>query len=125
MREIIATKQAPAAVGPYSQAVKHNGVIYISGQLPIDPVSGEICKGSIAEKTKQAMNNLQAIAVAAGSDLSRAIKLTVFLTDLGNFGEMNEAYAAFFAKEPPARCCFEVTALPKGCDIEIDAIIAE
>ncbi|HHV42138.1 MAG TPA: RidA family protein [Clostridiaceae bacterium] len=124
MREVIATSQAPAAVGPYSQAIKHNGVIYVSGQLPFDPQTGEECKGSIADKTTLIMNNLQAIAKEAGSDLSRALKITIFLTDLGNFGTVNEAYAKFFDKEPPARCCFEVSGLPKGCEIEIDAIIA-
>lgn len=123
MREIISTSKAPAAVGAYSQAVKHDGVIYVSGQLPIIPATGEMSTGSMTEQTTIIMNNLQEIALAGGSDLSRALKITIFLTDMGDFGEVNEAYAKFFEKDPPARCCFGVSALPKGSSIEIDAII--
>lgn len=123
MREIIATSKAPAAVGAYSQAVKYDGLIFVSGQLPINVETGEMSTGSIAEQTTIIMNNMQEIARAGGSDLSRALKITIFLTDLGDFNEVNQAYAKFFEKDPPARCCFEVSALPKGSSIEVDAII--
>ena len=123
MREIIATSKAPAAVGAYSQAVKKDGLIYVSGQLPINAETGEMSTGSMAEQTTIVMNNIREVALAGGSDLSRALKITIFLTDLGDFDEVNQAYAKFFEKDPPARCCFEVSALPKGSRIEIDAII--
>lgn len=123
MREIIATSKAPAAVGAYSQAVKYDGLIFVSGQLPINVETGEMSTGSMAEQTTIIMNNMQEIARAGGSDLSRALKITIFLTDLADFNEVNQAYAKFFEKDPPARCCFEVSALPKGSSIEVDAII--
>ena len=125
MKEIISTEKAPAAIGPYSQAVKYNGVIYISGQLPIDMKTGELCKGSMAEQTTCVMNNAAEIMKKAGSDMSKVVKTTILITDLGAFGEVNEAYGKFFDKEPPARACYQVAALPKGAQIEIEFICAE
>lgn len=125
MKEIIATEKAPAAIGPYSQAVKYNGVIYISGQLPIDMATGELCRGTMAEQTTCIMNNATEILKTAGSDMSKVLKTTILITDLAAFGEVNEAYGKFFTSEPPARACYQVAALPKGAQIEIEFICAE
>jgi len=120
----ISTCKAPAAIGPYSQAKVYNGVAYISGQLPIDPATGELCPGDIAQQTHMVMSNLAAIIEAAGSSMDKVLKATILLTDMGDFAQVNEVYASFFADAPPARICYQVCALPKGAAVEIDAICA-
>jgi 2-iminobutanoate/2-iminopropanoate deaminase len=122
-RTAIETPNAPAAIGPYSQAVRHAGVLYCSGTLPIDP-AGEPVEGSPAAETRQCLRNLSAVCEAAGTELSRALRLTIFTTELAAFDEINEAYAELFPGTPPARVTVEVAALPKGARIEIDAIVA-
>ncbi|MBE6012569.1 MAG: RidA family protein [Lachnospiraceae bacterium] len=123
MKEVVSTSKAPAAIGPYSQAIKTGGLIFVSGQLPIDE-SGNLSTGTITEQTKIVMNNVSEILKAAGSGLDKIVKTTILLTDLGVFGEVNEAYGEFFTNEPPARACFQVAALPKNAQIEIEVIAA-
>jgi 2-iminobutanoate/2-iminopropanoate deaminase len=123
-RTIVSTDAAPAAIGPYSQAVRHGGVLYCSGQIPLDPASGEPVGDSVADETRQCLRNLAAVCEAAGADLSRALRLTVYTTELDRFAEINEAYAEFFDADPPARAAIGVAALPKGVRVEIDAIVA-
>jgi 2-iminobutanoate/2-iminopropanoate deaminase len=123
-KEILFTKGAPAAIGPYSQGIIAGGMIFVAGQIPVDPGTGELVKGSIEEKTRQVIRNIRAIAEAAGSDLSRALKTTVFLKNMDDFAAMNQVYAEYFTEKPPARSAIQVAALPKGADIEIEAIIA-
>lgn len=120
---IVSTDKAPAAVGPYSQAVKSNGFLFTSGALPIDPATGKMPEGSIEERAHQCFKNLQAIAEAAGTSLSKAVKLTVFLNDISDFQAVNGVYAQYFAEPFPARSAFQVGKLPVGADIEIEAII--
>ena len=124
MKTVVSTKNAPGAIGPYSQATICNGVVYVSGQIPLDPVSGEISQGDITEQTTRVLNNIKAIVEAAGSDMSKALKATVLLTDMGDFATMNEAYKKFFPENPPARMCYEVSALPRGAAVEIDLFCA-
>ena len=124
MKTIVHSDKAPAAIGPYSQATVFGGVIYVSGQLPIDPSTGELVEGDIAVQTKQVMKNLYAIVEAAGSSMDKLLKTTILLTDIGNFAQMNEAYASCLQGSPPARICYQVSALPKGAIVEIDAICA-
>jgi len=124
MKKIVNTTNAPAAIGPYSQATMHNNVLYVSGQLPISPLSGDLVVGDIAVQTTQVMENVQAIVTAAGCKMENVLKTTILLTDLANFAAVNEAYAKFFPAEPPARICYQVVALPKGAEVEIDAIVA-
>jgi 2-iminobutanoate/2-iminopropanoate deaminase len=123
-RTPIQTDRAPEAIGPYSQAIAHDGVLYCSGQIPLDPASGEPVGGSVAEEATQCLRNLAAVCEAAGTDLSHALRLTIYTTELGQFAEINEAYAEFFADDPPARAAVGVAALPKGVRVEIDAIVA-
>ena len=123
-RLTVSTDAAPAAIGPYSQAVRHGDVLYCSGQIPLDPESGERVGDSVAEEARQCLRNLAAVCEAAGTELSRALRLTVYTTELGQFAEINEAYAEFFAADPPARAAVGVAALPKGVRVEIDAIVA-
>jgi len=118
------TDKAPAAIGPYSQAKVYNGVIYISGQLPINPATGELELGDVSAQTKLVMSNLAAIIEAAGSSMDKVLKATILLTDMAHFAQVNDVYASFFKGSPPARICYQVTALPKGVDVEIDAICA-
>lgn len=120
----IQTSNSPAAIGPYSQAIEANGMIYLSGQIPLDPASMEVVEGGIRNQTLQVFKNLTAVAEAAGSSLQNAVKLTIYLVDLSNFGEVNEIMAAQFEQPFPARATVEVSALPKGVAIEIDAILA-
>jgi 2-iminobutanoate/2-iminopropanoate deaminase len=122
-RLTVSTEAAPAAIGPYSQAVAHGGVLYCSGQIPLDP-SGEPIGGSVADEARQCLRNLAAVCEAAGTELSRALRLTIYTTELGEFAAINEAYAEFFEAEPPARAAVGVAALPKGVRVEIDAIVA-
>jgi 2-iminobutanoate/2-iminopropanoate deaminase len=123
-RTSISTNNAPAAIGPYSQAVSANGTIYISGQLPIDPSTGNMLEGNIGDKTDQILKNASAIATAAGTSLNSVVKTTIFLTDLGDFKEVNEAYAKHFTDAPPARSTVQVAALPLASKIEIEFILA-
>lgn len=123
-RTIISTDKAPAALGPYSQAVSANGNIFISGQLPINPATGKMIEGSIGEKTSQILENASIIALAAGASLDNVVKTTIFLTDLGDFVKMNEAYAKQFGETLPARSTVQVAALPLGSNIEIEFILA-
>ncbi len=124
-RQIVSTDAAPAAMGPYSQAVRHGDVLYCSGQIPLDPASGEPVGGEIGDETRRCLRSLAAVCEAAGTELSRALRLTVYTTELERFAEINEAYAEFFAAgEPPARVTIGVAALPKGIRVEIDAIVA-
>ena len=118
----INTQKAPAAIGPYSQAVEHEGIIYVSGQLPIVPAKGEFAEGGIAELTRQSIENISAILEEAGSDISKVLKTTIYLQDLNDFAKVNEVYAEYFGKTAPARACVQVAALPKGAKIEIEAV---
>lgn len=124
MIEPIATTRAPAAIGPYSQAIKSGNLLFVSGQLPLNPTTGEIETADAVEQAKQCLRNLQAIVEEAGADLSHVVKTTVLLTDLGTFVGVNQAYGSFFAEPFPARACYEVKALPKGARVEIEAIVA-
>jgi 2-iminobutanoate/2-iminopropanoate deaminase len=122
MRDIVLTDRGPKPIGPYSQAVKVNGLLYVSGQVALDPKTGEMVPGGIAEQTERAMNNLKGIVEAAGSKLSHAVKTTVYLKDMNDFAAMNEAYGKFFAAAPPARSTVQVARLPKDALVEIDII---
>jgi len=121
-RDIIATDKAPGAVGPYSQAVRTDQLIFTAGQIPIDPATGELVGGPIEDQTRRVLDNVKAVLEAAGSGLERAVKMTVFLTDFSNFQRMNAVYAEYFPGSPPARSAVQVSALPLGADIEIEAI---
>jgi 2-iminobutanoate/2-iminopropanoate deaminase len=123
-RTAIETSSAPAAIGPYSQAIVHGDVLYCSGSLALDPASGELAPGSLGEETSACLTNLRAICEAAGTELGNAIRTTIYTTELAGFAEINEAYAAFFGSPPPARVTVGVAALPKGGRVEIDAIVA-
>jgi 2-iminobutanoate/2-iminopropanoate deaminase len=122
MKRIISTEKAPAAVGPYSQAVEINGTLYIAGQIPIDPETGKIVQGGIAEQTMQVMKNIEAVLLAAGYTFADVVKSTCLLTDMDNFAEMNGVYGSFYQKDPPARAAFAVKGLPLGAMIEIETI---
>ena len=122
MKDRVQSEGAPKAIGPYSQAIKANGLVFASGQIPLDPASGQIVEGDIAQQTERVLNNLKAVLEAAGTSLDRVVKTTVFLADLGDFGAMNEAYGRFFGDPPPARSTVEVSRLPRGARIEIDVI---
>jgi 2-iminobutanoate/2-iminopropanoate deaminase len=121
-REVIATKEAPAAVGPYSQAIRVGDLVFTAGQLAIDPATGKLVEGGIEEQTRQVLRNISAVLEAAGSSLGRVAKTTVFLKDMGDFKAMNQVYGEFFASEPPARSTVEVADLALGALVEIDAI---
>ncbi|MGR3304107.1 MAG: RidA family protein [Candidatus Scalindua sp.] len=121
-KEIISTKDAPQAIGPYSQAVRFDNLIFVSGQIPIEPESGKILKGNIREQTKQILENLSNILAAAGSSLNNVLRTTIFLTNLENYSVVNEIYAQYFNGLPPARSTVQVAKLPMDAQIEIDAI---
>jgi 2-iminobutanoate/2-iminopropanoate deaminase len=121
-KEIVSTKDAPAAIGPYSQAIKAADLVFISGQIPLDPASGGIAGDSIEAQTERVMKNLEAVLKAAGSDLDKVIKTTIYLTDLNDFAVVNGIYGSYFNDAPPARATVEVSGLPKGVKVEIDAI---
>ena len=120
-KDIISTKNAPGAIGPYSQGIKTGDFIFLSGQIPINPVTHEMVEG-IEEQTKQAILNAEAILLAKGSDLNKVVKTTVFLSDINNFSKMNKIYGEFFGNDSPARSTVEVSNLPKGALIEIEVI---
>ncbi|HIV85109.1 RidA family protein [Marseilla massiliensis] len=120
----LTTEKAPAAIGPYSQAIEANGFVYASGQLPIDPATGAFPEGGVKEQTRQSILNAQAILRSAGLELSNVVKTTVLLSDIADFAAMNEVYAEFFGEPYPARSAFAVRALPKGALVEIEMIAA-
>ena len=122
MKEIIQTDNAPKAIGPYSQAVKANGLIFASGQIPIDPKTGQFVPGGITEQTEQVLKNLAAVLEASGSGLDSIIKTTVFLADMQEFAAMNEVYGRFFKEMPPARATVQAAGLPRDARVEIEAI---
>ena len=122
MREAVQTPDAPAAIGPYSQAVQRDGWVFLSGQIALDPATGDLLAGDVAQQTRRVLDNLAAVVEAAGSSLADVVKTTVYLVDLADFAAMNEVYAERFEDGPPARACVEVAALPKGAAVEIDAV---
>jgi 2-iminobutanoate/2-iminopropanoate deaminase len=122
VKDIVQTDSAPKAIGPYSQAIRAGGFLFVSGQIPIDPTSGQFVSGGIAEQTEQVMKNLSAVLVAAGSGLDRVVKATVFLADMDEFVAMNEVYGKYFSSDPPARATVEVARLPRDARVEIDVI---
>jgi 2-iminobutanoate/2-iminopropanoate deaminase len=122
VRQIVQTKQAPDAIGPYSQAVIANGFVFTSGQIPIDPATGQFVSGGIAEQTQQVLKNLAAVLEAAGTGLQQVLKTTVYLADMQDFTTMNEVYATFFGAEPPARSTVQAARLPKDALVEIDVV---
>lgn len=121
-KQLLSTDKAPAAIGPYSQAVRAGDLLFISGQLPTDPATGEFAGTTVAAQTRQSLGNISAILGAAGLTLANVVKTTVFLKDMNAFGEMNGVYGEFFKDEPPARACVEVARLPKDALVEIEAV---
>jgi 2-iminobutanoate/2-iminopropanoate deaminase len=121
-KSIISTKNAPAAIGPYSQAVAWNNLLFISGQIPLNPTTGEMVTGDFESQIRQVLDNLKSILEAAGLTTSSVLKTTIFLTDLADFAKANEIYSQYFAENPPARSTIQVSALPKGAKVEIEAI---
>ena len=122
MKEIIATDQAPGAIGPYSQAIKASGMLFCSGQIPIDPVTGEFVSNDIAEQTEQVLKNLTAVLEAAQTSLANVVKTTVFLADMSDFAAMNEVYGRFFSENKPARATVQAARLPRDAKVEIECI---
>jgi len=122
MREVIATENAPKAIGPYSQAIRAGGFLFTSGQVAIDPASQQVVAGDVSVQTEQVMKNLAAILQASGSSLEKVVRCTVFLKNMGDFGAMNEVYGRYFKQAPPARSTVEVARLPKDVLVEIDVI---
>lgn len=122
MKKIFTTSKAPASIGPYSQAVEANNTLYVSGQIPIDPVTGKLVEGGIAEQTEQVLKNLGAILAAAGYTYGDVVKSTCYLSDISNFKAMNEVYGRYYTERFPARVAFAVKDLPMGAMVEIDAI---
>jgi 2-iminobutanoate/2-iminopropanoate deaminase len=123
-REIVEAAGAPAAIGPYSHAVRAGGLLFCSGQIPLDPDTGELVGSTPAEQAQRCLENLGAVCSAAGTSLERAVRLTVYMADLSAFAEVNEVYARFFDAEPPARAAVGVAQLPRGAYVEIDAVVA-
>lgn len=123
-RRIVNAPGAPPAVGPYSHAVEAGGLLFCSGQIPLDPATGKLVGKSAGEQARRCLHNLQAVCEAAGTSLARAVRLTVYVSDLGEFAAVNEAYMSFFAADPPARVTVEVAGLPLGAQVEIDAVVA-
>jgi 2-iminobutanoate/2-iminopropanoate deaminase len=121
-RKVINSVLAPQAIGPYSQAVRTGDLIFVSGQIPLDPQTGELVAGDIGAQTERVLQNVQAILESAGSAMANIVKTTVFLADIGDFAAMNEAYGRFFPNDPPARSAFQVAALPKGARVEIEVV---
>ena len=121
-RDIIATDQAPGAVGPYSQGIRTDQFVFTAGQIPLDPATGSLVEGPIEDQTRRVLDNVGAVLHAAGSGLDRVVKMTVFMTDFGDFKRMNAVYAEYFPDAPPARSAVQVSALPLGVDIEMEAV---
>lgn len=122
MREVISTKDGPQAIGPYSQAIRASGFVFVSGQVAIDPATQQVVSGDVAAQTERVMKNLAAILSAAGSGLEKVVRSTVFLKNMGDFAAMNQVYGRYFTSEPPARSTVEVARLPKDVLVEIDVI---
>ena len=122
MANVISTDKAPAAIGPYSQAIEVNGMIYTSGMIPIDPSTGELVTGSVEAHAEQAISNLEALLAASGSSIEKAVKTVVFISNMDDFGKINEVYAKHFKEPYPARSCVQVARLPKDVAIEIEAV---
>ena len=121
-KQIVSTPEAPAAVGPYSQAVKANGLVFCSGQIPLSPETGELAGDSITAQTEQCLKNLSAVLAAAGTSTAEIVKVTAYLVDMGDFPEFNSVYERFFDDEPPARATVGVAALPKGARVEVECV---
>lgn len=119
----ISTKEAPAAIGTYSQAVRAGDTVYLSGQIPLDPANGQMVDGTFEDRTKRVFENLRAVCRAAGGDFDRVVRVTVYLTDLANFAKVNEVMASYFKQPFPARAAVGVATLPRGADVEVDAIM--
>jgi 2-iminobutanoate/2-iminopropanoate deaminase len=124
MRETVSTDKAPKAIGPYSQAVVHNGIAYLSGQIPLNPANNQLLEGDIAAQTERVLENLKAVLEACGASLGSVLKTTVFLKDMGDFPKMNEVYGRYFGANPPARSTVQAAKLPRDVSVEIDAIAA-
>jgi 2-iminobutanoate/2-iminopropanoate deaminase len=122
MRDVIATDQGPKAIGPYSQAIRANGFVFLSGQIPLDPATQQLIEGDIQAQTDRVLKNIQGILEASGSSLHKVVKTTVFLKNMGEFGAMNEIYGKYFSQAPPARSTVEVARLPKDVAVEIEVI---
>jgi reactive intermediate/imine deaminase len=122
MKERIATLDAPAAIGPYSQAVRAGELVFLSGQIPLDPATGKLVEGDIAAQARRVMENLRAVLAAAGCSFADVVRTTIYLVDLGHFATVNDAYGAYLAEPYPARATVQVAALPRGAQVEIDAI---
>ena len=123
-RKTVTADGAPEAVGPYTHAVVSNGLVFCSGQVPLDPNTGQLVEGTIGEQTKRCMENLAVVAAAAGAQLSDAVRMGIYVTDMSTFKDVNEAYGSYFESDPPARSTIAVSALPLGAQVEIDAVIA-
>lgn len=122
MKRILSTPHAPAAIGPYSQAVEAGGMVFLSGQIPLDPTTGAMVEGDVAAQAERVMQNLEAVLAAAGLTFAHVVRCTIYLTNLGDFATVNEVYGQRFPADPPARATVQVAALPKGAQVEIDAI---
>ena len=122
MKQIIATENAPKAIGPYSQAVTHNGLVFLSGQIPLDPATNQMVEGDIGIQTERVLQNLAAVLEAAGSSLKKVLKTTVYLKNMADFPKMNEVYGRYFDENPPARSTIEAARLPRDVQVEIDLI---
>lgn len=121
-RDVIQTDKAPKAIGPYSQAIASNDTVFLSGQIPLDPATGEMVPGDVSAQTEQVMKNLSAVLSAAGCTFANVVRCGIFLTDLADFGKVNEVYAKYFPANPPSRSTVQVVALPRGARVEIDCI---
>ena len=124
MKKVISTAEAPQAIGPYSQAIEAGGFVFVSGQIPLIPATGELVEGSVEVQTARVLENLKAILEAAGSSLESVVKTTVYITNMDDFTKVNGIYGQYFQENPPARVCVEVSRLPKGALVEIDVIAA-
>ena len=123
LRQAVSTDQAPEAIGPYSQGIRSGSLLFCSGQIPLDPSTGELVKEDAPGQARRCLENLEAVCRAADTTLAKALRVTVYLTDMGDFARVNEAYETFFPTDPPARVAIGVSALPRGADVEIDAIV--
>ena len=123
-RSAIETNEAPAPIGPYSQAIRHGDLLFCSGQLPIEPSTGELVKADASGQARRCLENLDAVCRAAGTSLTSALRVTLYLTDMRDFARVNEAYADFFPSTPPARVAIQAAALPRGAEVEMDAVVA-
>lgn len=124
IKQVIHSNDAPKAIGPYSQAIVYNGIAYLSGQIPLDPVSGQVIEGGIEAQTERVLENLKAVLAASGSSLKQVLKTTVFLADMAEFPKMNEVYARYFPADPPARATVQAAGLPRAVRVEIECIAA-